>query len=90
MSPWVESLASSDWGRECEGLAADELKKKDEDTDGKEETESEEGLSGALERGEEGAEALVKASGWKPRIVVALVLILSSIEMRRLTEMNNR
>jgi hypothetical protein len=61
--PCVESRASSDWGRESGGLAAAELKKKDEDTDGREDTESEEGLSGgdgrALERGEEGAETLV-------------------------------
>jgi hypothetical protein len=82
---------SSDWGREeCGGLAAAELlKKKEEETEGKEETESVEGLSGALERGEEGGETETvvvlefgfgEMSGWNERIVDALVLILSSIE----------
>lgn len=74
----MESLASSDWGRECGGLAAAELKKNEEDTDGNEDTESEDGLSGALERGDDDAEK-ISESGWNARIVAALVLILSSI-----------
>lgn len=60
MSPCVDSLAWSDSGRDCGGLAAAELKKNEDDTEGNEETESEEGLSGgegrALERGEDGTD----------------------------------
>lgn len=69
-SPWVESLACgcSDGGCECGGLAAAELKKNDEETEGNDETESEEGLSGgegkAPERGEDGAETLVIGMIW--------------------------
>jgi hypothetical protein len=54
------SFAWSDSERDCGGLAAAELKKNEEDTEGRDDTEPEEGLSGgdgrALERGEEGTE----------------------------------
>lgn len=61
MSPCVDSLAWSECGCECGGLAAAEEKKKDDPTEGSEDTDSD-GLSGgegsALDRGDDGCEAL--------------------------------
>jgi hypothetical protein len=56
--PCVESLACSECGREWGGLAAADEKKNEDDTEGSEDTEPEDGLSGGdgkeLERGEDG------------------------------------
>ena len=92
MSPCVDSLASSDCGRARGGLAAAELKKKDDETDGRDETESDEGLSGGegstLDRGDEGGETLGGGMFWgdsvcMQRMVDALVAMLSSIIVQK-------
>lgn len=68
----------------CGGLAAAELKKNEDETDGKEETESELWLDGRwLERGEDGSDGLgslfIGNACVNERNVDALVLILSSM-----------
>jgi hypothetical protein len=85
MRPCVESRAWSDGGCEWGGLAAAEEKKKEDETEGREETEPEEGLSGgegrALERGEDGCDG--GGSGglavWASERIVEVLLVIESM-----------
>ena len=89
MRPWVESgCCGCEWG----GLAAAEEKKKDEVTDGRDDTDSD-GLSGgdgsALERGDEDWETLVTllvigitgswTESWDSERIVAALALTDSI-----------